>query len=204
MKRLFDVAAAGLGLILVSPLLLITAALVRVSSPGPVLFRQTRVGRGGELFTLLKFRTMYTDAEQRGGQLTVGRDPRVTRIGHYLRASKLDELPQLINVVRGDMSLVGPRPEVPRYVALYSEDQRRVLDVRPGITDPASVVYRNESDLMADQSDPESFYVDVLMPEKLRLNLEYQERRTLTSDITVIFDTLKAVVRTDNEPPSST
>lgn len=204
MKRLFDVAAAGLGLILVSPLLLITAALVRVSSPGPVLFRQTRVGRGGELFTLLKFRTMYTDAEQRGGQLTVGRDPRVTRIGHYLRASKLDELPQLINVVRGDMSLVGPRPEVPRYVALYSEDQRRVLDVRPGITDPASVVYRNESDLMADQSDPESFYVDVLMPEKLRLNLEYQERRTLASDITVIFDTLKAVVRTDNEPPSST
>lgn len=204
MKRLFDVAAAGLGLILVSPLLLITAALVRVSSPGPVLFRQTRVGRGGEPFTLLKFRTMYTDAEQRGGQLTVGRDPRVTRIGHYLRASKLDELPQLINVVRGDMSLVGPRPEVPRYVALYSEDQRRVLDVRPGITDPASVVYRNESDLMADQSDPESFYVDVLMPEKLRLNLEYQERRTLASDITVIFDTLKAVVRTDNEPPSST
>lgn len=194
-RRAFDASAAAVGLLLLSPLLLPVALLVKLSSPGPVLFRQERVGRGGEPFKILKFRTMRQDAERVGGQLTVGADPRVTPIGRFLRAWKLDELPQLINVLRGEMALVGPRPEVPRYVALYTPEQRRVLSVRPGITDPASVTFRNESELMAGHDEPERLYVEEIMPHKLRLNLEYLDRRTFLSDFGVIFGTLEAVIK---------
>jgi len=189
-RRTFNVVAAAGGLLVLSPILLLTAIAIRYDSPGPALFRQRRVGRGGREFDILKFRSMRTDAERHGGQLTVGADPRVTRIGKYLRAWKLDELPQLLNVVRGEMDLVGPRPEVPRYVALYSNAQRRVLEARPGITDPASVEFRNESELMATQAEPERYYVETIMPRKLALNLEYLADRTLLSDLKVIFSTL--------------
>ncbi|MEJ2288799.1 MAG: sugar transferase, partial [Deinococcales bacterium] len=166
---------------------------VAVSSPGPVLFRQERVGLGGRTFRMLKFRTMHVDAERAGGLLTVGADPRVTPVGAFLRRFKLDELPQLVNVVAGDMSLVGPRPEVPRYVARYDERQRRVLAVRPGITDPASVAYRNESELLAGASDPEATYLHDILPAKLEMNLAYLERRSLSADVGVILRTLARV-----------
>lgn len=195
LRRAFDLAAASLGLLVLSPLFLAVAVAVAAGSPGPVFFRQERIGRHGVPFRIYKFRTMREDAERAGGQLTVAGDPRITRTGVLLRASKLDELPQLINVVTGEMALVGPRPEVPRYVALYSEAQRRVLDVRPGITDPASIRYRDENDVLAGAADPEATYVDEVMPHKLELNLAYLERRTLASDIGVILATLARVVR---------
>ena len=194
-KRLFDLVAASIGLLLLSPLFLVVAIAIRRSSPGPVFFRQVRVGLHGAPFSMFKFRTMRPDAERVGGQLTVGADPRITPIGHTLRKFKLDELPQLINVVLGDMSLVGPRPEVPRYVALYDERQRRVLDVRPGITDPASIAYRDENALLANAADPEATYVAEVMPAKLAINLAYLERRSLLRDIGVILQTLGAIVR---------
>jgi len=194
-KRLFDLVAASIGLVLLSPLFLAVAIAIRRSSPGPVFFRQVRVGRGGVPFSMFKFRTMRPDAERVGGQLTVGADPRITPVGHTLRRYKLDEFPQLINVVLGDMSLVGPRPEVPRYVALYDERQRRVLDVRPGITDPASIAYRDENALLAAADDPEATYLGEVMPAKLEINLAYLERRSLLRDVGVILQTLLAVVR---------
>jgi lipopolysaccharide/colanic/teichoic acid biosynthesis glycosyltransferase len=198
-RRALDTTAAGVGLVLLSPVLLAAALAVRLSSPGPVLFRQERIGLAGRPFQILKFRTMRVDAERHGGQLTVGADPRVTAVGRFLRAWKLDELPQLLNVVRGEMALVGPRPEVPRYVALYTPEQRRVLGVRPGITDPASVAFRSESDMLAVHPEPERLYVEAIMPEKLRLNLAYLDRRTLLSDLGIIVDTLKAVVRPEEK-----
>lgn len=199
LRRTFDVSASSVGLLLLSPVLLIAALLVKLSSPGPILFRQVRVGLKGKPFEILKFRTMRTDAERVGGQLTVGDDPRITPIGKVLRKWKLDEFPQLINVVRGEMALVGPRPEVPRYVELYSPAQRRVLDVRPGITDPASVAFRSESELMGNHPDPERFYIEEIMPEKLRLNIEYLNRRTLLTDLGVIFGTLRAVSKSSGD-----
>lgn len=197
-RRLFDASAAALGLLVLSPLLLVVAVSVAASSPGPVFFRQVRVGRGGEPFNILKFRTMRTDAERTGGQLTVGEDPRITRVGRFLRQWKLDELPQLINVVRGEMALVGPRPEVPRYVELYTEEQRQVLTVRPGITDPASVAFRSESELMGRHPDPERYYIEEIMPRKLSINLDYLRRRTLLSDVGVILNTFRAVSEPDS------
>lgn len=190
LTRAFDMTAAALGLVVLSPLFVVLALLVRFTSPGPAFFQQERVGMHGRTFRMLKFRSMRQDAEALGGQLTVGADPRVTRVGSVLRRYKLDELPQLINVVRGDMALVGPRPEVPRYVALYDARQRRVLEVRPGVTDPASIAYREESELLSSSSDPEATYVDSIMPHKLELNLEYLRRRTLVSDIGILFATL--------------
>ncbi len=186
--------ASTAGLVVLLPFTLLTALAVAVDSPGPVLFRQRRVGLNGREFEILKFRTMRVDAEAVGGQLTVGTDPRVTRVGRFLRASKFDEIPQLFNVLRGDMSLVGPRPEVPRYVALYTPEQRQVLSVRPGITDPASIAYRSESQLMANAADPERLYIEELMPRKLDLNLEYLKRRTVGSDIGVVLQTIVAVL----------
>jgi lipopolysaccharide/colanic/teichoic acid biosynthesis glycosyltransferase len=168
--------------------------LIKLDDGGAVFFRQVRVGRDGRLFRVWKFRTMIANAEQRGGPLTVGEDPRTTRIGRWLRRSKLDELPQLFNVLAGEMSLVGPRPEVPRYVALYSPDQRRVLDLVPGITDPASIVYRHESDLLARAPDPERHYIAVIMPEKIRINLAYAARATWWTDLVVVLDTLRRLV----------
>lgn len=194
-RRTLDVLLASAGLLVLSPLLAATALLIKVSSRGPVLFKQRRVGRGGEPFTILKFRTMRTDAESVGGQLTIGTDPRVTKVGAVLRAWKLDELPQLINVVRGEMAVVGPRPEVPRYVDLYTREQRRVLSVRPGLTDPASVTFRSEGELLANHDDPERAYIEEIMPRKLALNLEYIDQRRLGTDFGVMWDTLKAVVR---------
>lgn len=195
LRRAFDLTAASVGLVLLSPLFLVVVAAIRASSPGPVFFRQARVGRGGTPFQMTKFRSMRPDAEKLGGPLTVGADPRITPIGAWLRKTKIDELPQLLDVVRGDMALVGPRPEVPKYVAHYTPEQRRVLEVRPGITDPASIQYRDESEVLAQSSDPERTYIEEVMPHKLAINLEYQARRTLASDIGVIFATLARIVR---------
>lgn len=192
-KRAFDIAASLAGAVLVSPLLLLIAIAVKAEDGGPVIFRQERVGHGGRRFRMLKFRTMVVDAESRGLRLTVGADPRITRVGRFLRRSKLDELPQLVNVIRGDMSLVGPRPEVARYVELYSPTQRRVLDLVPGITDPASTEYVDESALLAESGDPERLYIEEIMPRKLALNLSYAEQATLRSDIAVILRTLGVI-----------
>lgn len=194
-QRAFDLVAAGLGLLVLSPVFLVLAMAIKLDSPGPVFFRQVRVGRGGQPFRIHKFRTMRQDAEQLGGPLTVGADPRITRSGAFLRKTKLDELPQLIDVVKGDMALVGPRPEVPKYVAFYTPEQRRVLDVRPGITDPASIRYRDESTVLARAADPERAYVEEVMPHKLAINLAYQAQRTLGSDVGVILATLARLVR---------
>jgi lipopolysaccharide/colanic/teichoic acid biosynthesis glycosyltransferase len=193
-KRLFDLCWTLPGLLVLWPAFLVIAMLIKLDDGGAVFFRQVRVGRDGRLFRVWKFRTMIANAEQRGGPLTVGEDPRTTRIGRWLRRSKLDELPQLFNVLAGEMSLVGPRPEVPRYVALYSPDQRRVLDLVPGITDPASIVYRHESDLLARAPDPERHYIAVIMPEKIRINLAYAARATWWTDLVVVLDTLRRLV----------
>lgn len=193
LKRLLDVVVSLLGLLVLSPILLLCALLVRVDSPGPCLFRQTRVGRGGKNFEILKFRTMVTDAQALGPQLTARGDSRITRVGRVLRKAKLDELPQLANVLLGDMSLVGPRPEVPRYVAHYTSGQRKVLLVRPGITDPASIVYRNENDLLDQHSDRESAYVKDIMPKKLALNYYYIRHLSVPGDLLLVIKTILAV-----------
>lgn len=192
-KRLFDVTFSVLGLALAWPLMLAAALWVVLDSPGPALFRQARVGRGGRTFLILKFRTMRQDPD--GRQITVGADPRITRSGRWLRASKLDELPQLLNVLAGEMSFVGPRPEVPRYVALYTDEERRVLELRPGITDPASIKYRDEAALLAGAADPERAYVEQVMRDKLRINLDYASRAGLAADLGVILRTLGALWR---------
>ena len=203
-RRCLDTTVALLGLLLTSPIMLAAAIAIKLGSPGPVIFRQVRVGRGGKPFDILKFRTMRQDAERHGGQLTVGADARVTAVGGFLRAWKVDELPQLVNVVRGEMALVGPRPEVPRYVALYSAEQRKVLAVRPGITDPASIKYRSESEVMAAQAEPERYYIEVLMPQKLQINLDYLARRSLASDFGVILATAAAVLKGREAPGDGT
>lgn len=197
LKRACDVTGALAGLLVLSPLLAAVAAAIAVTDGWPVLFRQERVGRDGRPFRLWKFRTMVTDAAQRGRQITVGADPRITRVGRWLRAMKLDELPQLVNVLRGEMSLVGPRPEVPRYVALYTPAQRAVLALVPGITDPASLRYYDESRVLAGAADPEQLYVDEIMPEKIRLNLEYAARATAWSDLVVIVATVRRLFARD-------
>jgi len=186
-KRLFDVVSALLGLLLFGLPMLAVAAWIRLDSPGPVFFRQERVGRHGRLFRIHKFRTMRVDAEQRGPQLTVGADARVTRVGRVLRANRLDELPQFLDVLAGDMSLVGPRPDVPRYVEKWPPALReRVLAVRPGITDPASLTFRDEAALLARAADPEREYVDVILPRKLALAADYADRASLWTDLGVI------------------
>lgn len=193
-KRLLDLVFAAAGLFLLAPLMTVIAVCVRLDSPGPVFFRQLRVGRGGVPFRIHKFRTMRADATSSGLPLTVGADPRITRVGRLLRRTKLDELPQLIDVLAGTMSLVGPRPEVPRYVALYTEAVRRqVLSVRPGITDPASITYRDENALLASAADPERVYVEQVLPAKLRAALDYVEHRSLRGDLRLIGATLRAV-----------
>jgi lipopolysaccharide/colanic/teichoic acid biosynthesis glycosyltransferase len=201
-KRLFDLCWTIPGLLVLSPAFLVIAVLIKLDDGGAVFFRQLRVGRYGRTFRVWKFRTMIPRAEQSGGPLTVGDDPRVTRFGRWLRHSKLDELPQLFNILAGQMSLVGPRPEVPHYVALYTPDQRRVLDLVPGITDPASIAYRNESALLAQAPDWERQYIEVIMPEKIRLNLEYAAQATRWKDFVVVADTLRSLVsRTETTVP---
>ena len=193
-KRLFDIAGSGAGLLVLWPALVVLALLVKLDR-GPALFRQTRIGRGGHPFQILKFRTMVVNAERLGPQITANGDQRVTRVGRWLRRTKLDELPQLINVLVGDMSLVGPRPEVPRYVARYTPQQRRVLDIMPGITDPASLHYLHEGALLAAAPDPEQLYIAQLMPDKIRINLEYAESATVASDFAVILRTIGLISR---------
>lgn len=191
-KRVFDVLLAALGLLLLAPLLLLIALAIKLDSPGPVLFRQERVGRHGRPFRIRKFRTMHDGAA--GAPITVGDDPRITRSGRWLRAAKLDELPQLIDVLAGHMSLVGPRPELPRYVALYPPALRdKVLSVRPGITDPASIEYRDEGAQLARAADPEHEYVHVVLPRKLALAEAYVDRATLATDLRVLWRTMKLV-----------
>ncbi len=191
-KRLLDIAASALGLLLLAPLLLLAALWIRLDSPGPALFRQTRVGRFGVPFTIHKFRTMRVEP---GAAITVGADPRITRPGQVLRRTKLDELPQLWDVLRGAMSLVGPRPELPRYVALYPAEMReRVLAVRPGITDPASLAFSHEADLLAAAPDPEREYREVILPAKLRLSADYAASASLGADLRLILKTLRRVV----------
>lgn len=194
-KRLFDIGFAVLALLLLGPLLLAVALWVRLDSPGPVLFRQQRVGQGGRLFGIVKFRTMRPDAEAAGPQITIGQDARITRAGAWLRRSKLDELPQFLNVLRGDMSVVGPRPEVPRYVALYPAEVREtVLSVRPGITDLASIEFRDESLLLAHSSDPERTYVEQILPAKLLHAQRYVRTHSLWLDLRIIGRTVLAVL----------
>lgn len=194
-KRLFDLVASLLGLAVLALPGLLLALVIKLDSPGPVFFRQQRVGRFGRPFRIHKFRTMHVDAERAGGPLTVGADPRVTRVGRWLRAHRLDELPQLIDVLRGEMSLVGPRPEVPRYVALYPAGLReQVLAVRPGITDPASLAYRGEASQLAAAADPEREYVEVIMPKKLALAADYAARATLWTDLGVVARSLRVLL----------
>jgi lipopolysaccharide/colanic/teichoic acid biosynthesis glycosyltransferase len=195
-KRLFDWVLSSLGLLVLSPLLLAIALLVKLDSPGPVFFRQERVGRFGKPFHIHKFRTMRHDPVGAGPQITVGADARITRVGAFLRASKLDELAQLIDVWLGDMSLVGPRPEVPRYVAHYPAELRdKVLSVRPGITDIASIEYRDESAVLARASDPEQAYLREVLPHKLALAARYVDSSSLALDVWLILRTIGAIVR---------
>jgi len=192
LKRLFDLVGAALGLLLLSPLLIGIALWIKLDSPGPVFFRQQRVGRFGALFRIHKFRSMSDGAPLAGPQLTVGADPRITRAGQVLRRTKLDELPQLIDVLAGTMSLVGPRPEVPRYVAMYPPELRdKVLSVRPGITDPASIEYVEESTLLARAADPERVYIEQIMPAKLRFATQYVDRMSVWNDVRLILATLR-------------
>ena len=194
LKRLFDVVASGCGLLVLSPLFLLLAVWIKLDSAGPVFYRQTRVGRYNRDFRLYKFRSMRVGADRQGLITVGGHDPRITQSGYFIRKYKLDELPQLINVFIGDMSLVGPRPEVRKYVDMYTPEQLHVLDVRPGITDMASIRYRNENELLAQATDPDKYYIEVIMPDKLRINLEYVARHSFWFDITLIFKTFKEII----------
>jgi len=189
--RFFDVLFSSLGLIILSPLFLILVVWIKIDSKGPVFYRQLRVGKDGKDFYLYKFRTMVVDADN-NGLITVGeRDPRVTRAGYFFRKYKLDELPQLINVVLGDMSLVGPRPEVRKYVEMYTSDQRKVLSVKPGLTDYASIHYIDENKVLAKSDDPERTYIDAIIPEKIRYNMKYIEHQSVKEYFKIIFLTIR-------------
>ena len=195
MKRIFDIVASGLGLIVLSPLFLILAVWIKLDSRGPVFYRQVRVGRNNKDFRIFKFRSMRVGSDK-GSLVTIGgHDPRITRSGYFIRKFKFDELPQLINVFIGDMSLVGPRPEVRHYVDYWTPEQMHVLDVRPGITDPASIKFRNENELMEQAEDPEKYYIEVIMQEKLKLYLEYVNNHSFFGDIVLIFKTFWVIVK---------
>lgn len=196
LKRAFDLLVASCALLVFAPLMPIIVVWIKLDSPGPVLFCQDRVGLRGRVFSIYKFRTMYAaSAAGRGAQITVGADPRITRAGRFLRRHKLDELPQLINVLKGEMSVVGPRPEVPHYVALYPPETRElVLSVRPGITDLASIAYRDENALLAKADDPEAFYVEVVLPAKLAYCVQYVRTRSIGLDLAILGRTAKALL----------
>jgi lipopolysaccharide/colanic/teichoic acid biosynthesis glycosyltransferase len=193
-KRTFDLVTALLGLVLLSPLLLLVALLIKMDSKGPIFFRQERMGKGFHPFRIYKFRTMVHDAPRRGGPITFGADPRITRLGRVLRRSKIDELPQLINVLRGEMSFVGPRPEVRPYVELFRDDYKEILQVLPGITDLASVQYRDEGEVLGRFADPEAAYVGHILPEKINLAKAYIRQSSLFFDITLLLKTLLRLV----------
>lgn len=195
LKRGFDFIVSLIGLAILCPVLLVIALLVKIDSKGPVFFKQTRVGKNGKDFQILKFRTMIVDAEKKGLQITVGKDNRITKVGLFLRKYKLDELPQLINVLKGEMSFIGPRPEVPKYVAMYDEMQKRILKVRPGITDLASIEYRNENEVLAQSDNPEKTYIEEIMPRKIELNMRYLQNISVAYDIKLIFRTIWVIAK---------
>ena len=194
MKRLFDIVASGCGLLVLSPVFLVVAIWIKLDSHGPVFYRQVRVGYKNKDFQIFKFRSMRIGSDK-GSLVTIGgRDPRITRSGYFIRKYKLDELPQLINVFVGDMSLVGPRPEVRHYVDYWTPEQMHVLDVRPGITDPASIKFRNANELMGQAENPEDYYINVIMQEKIKLYLEYVENASFMYDLMLIFKTFKVII----------
>ena len=194
MKRFFDIIASGLGLIVLSPILIIIGIWIKLDSKGPIFYKQIRVGLNNKEFKIFKFRSMRVGSDK-GSLVTIGgHDPRITRSGYYIRKFKLDELPQLINVFIGDMSIVGPRPEVRHYVNYWTPDQMHVLDVRPGITDPASIKFRNENELMGQAEDPEKYYIEVIMQEKIKLYLDYVENHSFINDISLIFRTFRVII----------
>ena len=195
LKRAMDIVISGCALLVIWPVLVLIALAIKIDDPGPVFYRQVRVGRNGKEFRIYKFRTMVVDADKKGLAITVGRDNRITRMGSLLRKTKLDELAQLINVFTGEMSFVGPRPEVPKYVNMYTPYQRQVLLVRPGITDYASIAYRNENDMLEGAEDPERMYIDVIMPDKIELNMKYLREISPLADIRLIFSTIIAVIK---------
>ena len=200
-RRILDLLLAIPAAILLLPVFVILAGLIKLDSSGPVFFLQERVGMGGRPFRIFKFRTMITDAERFGTQITVGRDPRITRIGHFLRQYRFDELPQLFNVLKGEMSIVGPRPEVPRYVALYTDDQRQILVYRPGITSPATIEFSNESEVLSQHADPadpdssERYYRTEILPAKIAIDLNYSRHATVWSDCAILVQTLVRLIR---------
>ncbi len=194
MKRLFDIIASSIGLIILSPVFLLLAIWIKLDSKGPVFYRQTRVGKDNKDFRLYKFRSMRPDSDKHGLITVGGRDPRVTRSGYFIRKYKLDEFPQLINVFLGQMSLVGPRPEVRKYVDMYTPEQMKVLSVKPGITSLASIRYRNENEILAQADDPDRCYIEKVMPDKLEIDLQYVNQASFLNDIKLIFSTFKAIV----------
>lgn len=194
-KRVLDVAVAGAALAVSAPLLLAAAAAIKLETPGPVLFAQTRTGRGRVPIRTLKLRTMVADAERVGPAITAGGDPRVTRVGRWLRRTKLDELPQLWNIVRGEMSLVGPRPEVPRYTETYPPAWQKLFEVRPGVTDAASLTFHDEESLLARANDREAAYTEILLPMKVQLSLEGVENQSVRNDLAVLVRTLRVMLR---------
>lgn len=200
MKRLFDLVLSICGILFLLPFFIIVSILIKLDSSGDVIFKQTRVTKDGKEFKIFKFRTMRPDTEKQG-QITIGADNRITFIGRFLRKTKLDELPQLFNIVIGDMSFVGPRPEVPKYVAMYTEDQKEILKVRAGITDYASIYFSNESEILGKQREPEKFYIEKIMPYKIELNKKYIKEAGLITDIKIIFLTIFKVaglIKNDN------
>ncbi|WP_417842083.1 sugar transferase [Terasakiella sp.] len=195
-KRAFDIFCSGVALLVLWPVLVIIALWIKTDSSGPVFFRQERVGKNGRIFRIHKFRTMEANAERKGLQLTVGADNRVTGAGKVLRKSKIDEIPQLLDVFLGDMSIVGPRPEVPKYIDHYSEAARaKILSVRPGITDRASIEFRNENEILSAARDPETAYITEIMPIKQKYYCEYADKHSLFGDIKIVIDTAVAVIR---------
>ena len=194
LKRIFDITLSLFGLIILLPFMLIIAILIKIDSKGPVFFKQIRVTKNGKEFKIFKYRTMRVGSDKYS-QITVGKDDRITKIGSFLRKYKLDEIPQLINVLIGDMSLVGPRPEVPKYVALYTDEQKEILKVRAGITDYASIEFSDENDLLASEEDPEKVYIEKIMPKKIELNKKYLSEVSILTDIKIILLTIKKILK---------
>lgn len=194
LKRIFDIISSLFGLILLSPFMIIIAILIKLDSKGPIFFKQVRVTKNGREFKIFKYRTMRVGSDKYS-QITVGKDSRITKVGDFLRKYKLDEIPQLINVLIGDMSLVGPRPEVPKYVALYTEEQREILKLRAGITDYASIEFSNENDILANEADPEKAYIEKIMPRKIELNKKYLSEISVITDIKIILLTIKKILK---------
>lgn len=196
LKRLFDIVSSSVNILIFLPIFIVTAVLIKLNSKGPVFFRGDRVGLYGKPFRILKFRTMVVNAEKLGGPSTANDDPRITKTGKFLRKYKLDELPQLINILKGEMSFVGPRPEVPLEIDTYNNEEKRVLTVKPGITDYASLTFHNEGEILKGSSDPHQTYREKIRPEKLRLALKYVEKQSFWVDLEIIIQTIRALIKT--------